>query len=104
MGAPPRKSPNLTPGSGVGKELPRALQSSQARRVTTLMIRTYPNWKIYSKDARNAQVWFDGYCRLADSGIRLLNERDRLRAQVRRLRRRLKESDMTPSDTKRDER
>jgi len=44
-----------------------------------------PNWKIYDNDAKNARIWFEGYCRLADAGIALLNERDKLRARIKRL-------------------
>ena len=43
----------------------------------------YQNWKVYADDARNARLWFEGYCELAGAGLRLLVERDRLRHRLR---------------------
>jgi len=45
-----------------------------------------PNWKLYKCDAENARFWFDGYCKLADEGIGLLRERDKLRRTIAQLR------------------
>ena len=45
-----------------------------------------PHWRVYSNDAKNAALWFQGYCNLAESGLALLAERDKLRLALRQLR------------------
>lgn len=52
----------------------------------------WPNWKVYGDDARNARLWFEGYCKLAEAGIALLEERDKLRAKADRLRQSLRKA------------